>query len=717
MEPEKAAELTQNPEEQQDLQDDQVIEQNLETEVTSDIQADPPAKPKVKRERTPAQQAAFKKARAALAEKRAAQKAAREQQPKPARGVSFAAHRDQMQWWHTPLLALLLHACCCFPAAHAGFTYTNTSCARSASAECTVCANCCVGIPLAEDCEYCVGLNCEPTEDWGELLYHLLAFVRGHMEQVFTALAAVPIAGRLSDFSIGAMRRWCCPRRKVVVMSCPEKSTLKPDGSGPYDQHVMDKVGQLQQRGRLKMGFDRAGTSTQHPEDHDVDWSVPEQIARSRWMYGFKTAAKKVLAVESQHFDGIVLCVCIKGGPITDVEHMEMSSIIADAKKDAEKSGVTCRIERKDMSYAAFLHEYDEGWGWRLLCCCCPRCIRGFVNCESRCCAPSSGVAPAASESPAALSEELLSGGSDPSAVLSRPASPEQEQDDVGYHVGQRLWCRRNDIGHVADPCWSSGVVIEISEPSRPLVRQTEGFGDDRKWSTALVNQVPRYFSDYSAVKPPPPGFTFDNAIGCTEDAYFWESTWDLARAMNGQSQRAAVVKAVCKLLGWHWLQPALYCALLALNWPEIDKAQKVFGTCVAVREALYFLSTCLCMWTNPAFLLVDIGATVRSDKTYSSLPVLSGYRFLLMYVVAPEKFVSLAYFGWQPKRYMCYGSILYSMICVLLDLCSVGALAAGLTSGSLPPGLAIGYVATAIAVLSPFAALAEVFCCWINGC
>ena len=31
MEPEKAAELTQNPEEQQDLQDDQVIEQNLET--------------------------------------------------------------------------------------------------------------------------------------------------------------------------------------------------------------------------------------------------------------------------------------------------------------------------------------------------------------------------------------------------------------------------------------------------------------------------------------------------------------------------------------------------------------------------------------------------------------------------------------------------------------------------------------------------------------
>ena len=36
MDPEKAAELTQNPEEQQDLQDDQVIEQNLETEVTSD---------------------------------------------------------------------------------------------------------------------------------------------------------------------------------------------------------------------------------------------------------------------------------------------------------------------------------------------------------------------------------------------------------------------------------------------------------------------------------------------------------------------------------------------------------------------------------------------------------------------------------------------------------------------------------------------------------
>lgn len=35
----------------------------------------------------------------------------------------------------------------------------------------------------------------------------LLAFVRGHMEQAFTVLATAPIAGRLSDFSIGAMRR------------------------------------------------------------------------------------------------------------------------------------------------------------------------------------------------------------------------------------------------------------------------------------------------------------------------------------------------------------------------------------------------------------------------------------------------------------------------------------------------------------------------------
>jgi hypothetical protein len=50
--------------------------------------------------------------------------------------------------------------------------------------------------------------------------------------------------------------------KKVVVMSCPELGTRDPYGDPPYDERVMDKVAELQQRGVLKMGFDRAGSST-----------------------------------------------------------------------------------------------------------------------------------------------------------------------------------------------------------------------------------------------------------------------------------------------------------------------------------------------------------------------------------------------------------------------------------------------------------------------
>ena len=104
----------------------------------------------------------------------------------------------------------------------------------------------------------------------------------------------------------------------------------------------MDKVAELQQQGRLKMGFDRAGTSTQHPADawmSEEDWRDAAKIRRSQWMYGFTTAAKKVLAVESQSFDGILVVICIKGGPVTDVEHDQMDSIITDATAAAADGG------------------------------------------------------------------------------------------------------------------------------------------------------------------------------------------------------------------------------------------------------------------------------------------------------------------------------------------------------------------------------------------
>jgi hypothetical protein len=81
MEQIEAEKLGTGPDEVADLQDDNVV-MNLEDEITKDIQrnnAPPPAQPKrTKRDRSPAQIAAFEKAQAKLREKRAATRAAKE---------------------------------------------------------------------------------------------------------------------------------------------------------------------------------------------------------------------------------------------------------------------------------------------------------------------------------------------------------------------------------------------------------------------------------------------------------------------------------------------------------------------------------------------------------------------------------------------------------------------------------------------------------------
>ena len=77
MEASEAEKLANGPEELQDLQDENVV-MNLEDEITKDIQADAPVKKK-KRDRSPAQIAAFEKAQAKLREKRAAAKKLKEE--------------------------------------------------------------------------------------------------------------------------------------------------------------------------------------------------------------------------------------------------------------------------------------------------------------------------------------------------------------------------------------------------------------------------------------------------------------------------------------------------------------------------------------------------------------------------------------------------------------------------------------------------------------
>eukprot|EP01048_Picozoa_sp_COSAG05_P002455 COSAG05_NODE_101_length_19100_cov_24.260144_8_plen_357_part_00 len=163
-----------------------------------------------------------------------------------------------------------------------------------------------------------------------------------------------------------------------VVVSCPEWGSLKLDGSGPYDQEVTTMLTKLQEEGRIRIAFDRAGTSNASKEDTDAfaaaitlqkagtgggSWMTP--IKGTKWFQTYKGGVKKALTMIQQERPGALLIVlCINGGPITQVEQLEMAAILSDAKTDAAKSGVSLLTELRTMSYHAFLKSYDSEWHW-----------------------------------------------------------------------------------------------------------------------------------------------------------------------------------------------------------------------------------------------------------------------------------------------------------------------------------------------------------------
>ena len=128
-----------------------------------------------------------------------------------------------------------------------------------------------------------------------------------------------------------------------IVVSCPERGSLKPDGSGPYEQEVMTKLMELQGLGRIKIAFDRAGTSNANKEDEKafraaatLQESGQSDMAKkividSKWFQTYTGGVKKFLAAEAQGFDGTQVILCIDGGTITQVEQQEMPRILLEA--------------------------------------------------------------------------------------------------------------------------------------------------------------------------------------------------------------------------------------------------------------------------------------------------------------------------------------------------------------------------------------------------
>eukprot|EP01045_Picozoa_sp_COSAG04_P004677 COSAG04_NODE_208_length_20334_cov_13.999852_1_plen_2534_part_10 len=156
--------------------------------------------------------------------------------------------------------------------------------------------------------------------------------------------------------------------RKRVVMSSPEWGTLDADGGSQrmaagadakdvFNQHVMDKVSELQQLEFVKLGFDRAGTSTAvESAEEKQKWAdafapgvtLEEQKAIFKvtdWFYGYQTSVKQAVKLEAQGFSGVLDIICIKGGPITQLEAEEMDRIMREAASDCAKSGIAVTAE------------------------------------------------------------------------------------------------------------------------------------------------------------------------------------------------------------------------------------------------------------------------------------------------------------------------------------------------------------------------------------
>ena len=138
------------------------------------------------------------------------------------------------------------------------------------------------------------------------------------------------------------------------------------------------------------------------------------------------------------------------------------------------------------------------------------------------------------------------------------------------------------------------------------------------------------------------------------------QNAWENARVANGREDGPIVdvqtkqplwrVGAIAPFrLAWHLAQPCIFLGLLlhySTKQDMMDTNQKVLGWLVAVREAFYFVTTLFCLWLKPSFLLVNVRASIANDKGHDEMH--KGWRFLLMYLFAPEKFVASVLF--QPR-------------------------------------------------------------------
>lgn len=193
-------------------------------------------------------------------------------------------------------------------------------------------------------------------------------------------------------------------------------------------------------------------------------------------------------------------------------------------------------------------------------------------------------------------------------------------------------------------------------------------------------------------------------------------STWTDARVALGLSVRQAVWSCGAKMLLWHWTQPLSYLAVFGVYYCSLDDDQRTpgtnmtsrdSGTWVALREALYLVSTLLALWLNPAYLLLELDGVLRPAAEGRGEGRCGWWRRVdgaalkkwVLYLLGPHHYVTMCLYRWVEGAGLINSRPVFWILCLfagcfqlVADLASAIALLMLLSQPSPPAALAIGY-------------------------
>ena len=123
-------------------------------------------------------------------------------------------------------------------------------------------------------------------------------------------------------------------------------------------------------------------------------------------------------------------------------------------------------------------------------------------------------------------------------------------------------------------------------------------------------------------------------------------------------AENASFAPAQCaaRLLLWYLAQPLSVFVVFQASAPQLTCVQWWLGACICFREVLHLVSLVLAGLTKPAFLLLDVPASVRQERSNDEeIPgFTTGRTILALHTISPEMFLALVWSQPAAKRAGC---------------------------------------------------------------